>query len=274
MPDDLPTAFFEPDGDTMVGTGWTAGPWDARLMHFGPPAALLGRALRGVLPDDGVARRFVRCAYDILAPVPVAPLTTAARVERPGRRVTLLSAVLRGPDGADLAVARAWVLREEPQDLPVHTPEPPRPPGDPESLPDNAFFPSLGTPPHYGAAFQLRGPGGAFVTGVGDAIVWMRTEIPLVAGEPLDPLLRTLLVADSGNGVSAWMDPREWLFINPDLTVHLHRLPEGEWIALDARTVLHRDGIGQATTGLADGTGTFGHALQSLLVEPQRRQDA
>ena len=81
-------------------------------------------------------------------------------------------------------------------------------------------------------------------------------------------LARTLLVADSGNGVSAWLSPREWLFINPDLTVHLHRLPIGEWIALDASTVLTDDGIGQATTVLSDAVhGNFGHSLQSLLVE-------
>ena len=130
------------------------------------------------------------------------------------------------------------------------------------------FF--TGTPdgPAYGAAFELRSPDAGLAT-LGDKAVWFRTDVPLVAGEPLDPLARLLLVADSGNGVSAQMPPDEWLFVNTDLSVHLHRLPRGEWVALDARTVLHPDGIGQASAALADRDGVFGRSSQSLLVEPQ-----
>ena len=50
---------------------------------------------------------------------------------------------------------------------------------------------------------------------------------------------RAVAAADFGNGISRVLDWNEWLFINTDLTVHLHREPEGEWVgarrAHDAR---------------------------------------
>ena len=63
---------------------------------------------------------------------------------------------------------------------------------------------------------------GAFLE-LGPAVVWMRMRHPLVEGEEPTPLQRVLVAADSGNGVSAALDYRRYLFINTDLTVHLHR---------------------------------------------------
>ena len=59
----------------------------------------------------------------------------------------------------------------------------------------------------------------------GPATVWMRMRDALVAGEQPTPLQRVLVAADSGNGVSATLDWSRYLFINVDLSVHLHRLP-------------------------------------------------
>jgi hypothetical protein len=56
------------------------------------------------------------------------------------------------------------------------------------------------------------------------------------------------------------------VFVNTDLSVHLHRLPEGEWIALDSVTALSRDAAGLAHSTLHDAHGPVGHALQTLLV--------
>ena len=71
----------------------------------------------------------------------------------------------------------------------------------------------------------------------GPALVWMRMRQPLVEGEEPSPLQRVLVAADSGNGVSATLDWSRYLFINVDLSVHLHRMPEGEWVCLDAVTM-------------------------------------
>ena len=54
-------------------------------------------------------------------------------------------------------------------------------------------------------------------------------------------------VADSGNGLSSELDITGWQFINPELTVHLHRMAVGEWICLDAATAISAGGAGLAT---------------------------
>jgi hypothetical protein len=89
---------------------------------------------------------------------------------------------------------------------------------------------------------------------------------PLVAGEQPSPLQRVLVTADVGNGVSASLDYRRYLFINVDLTVHLERMPVGEWVCVDARTLPQPSGNGTAESVLSDESGRIGRALQTLLV--------
>ncbi len=77
---------------------------------------------------------------------------------------------------------------------------------------------------------------------------------------------RVLVAADCGNGVSATLDFRRYLFINPDLSVHLHRHPVGEWVCLDAETAVEPTGCGLAVSTLSDEHGPIGRGLQSLFV--------
>jgi len=104
---------------------------------------------------------------------------------------------------------------------------------------------------------------------LGPGRVWMRQRHPLLAGEPLTPLMRLAASADFGNGVSAVLPFERYLFINADLTIHLHRPPLGEWIGLDARTVLHGGGTGLAESVLHDERGSVGRAFQTLVVQPR-----
>ena len=73
----------------------------------------------------------------------------------------------------------------------------------------------------------------------GPGRVWMRLRHPILPGEPTTPLVRLVATADFGNGVSAELPFDKYLFINADLTIHLWRAPQGEWIGLDAHTLLH-----------------------------------
>ena len=82
-------------------------------------------------------------------------------------------------------------------------------------------------------------------------------------------MCRALLVADSGSGVSAVLDPARFLFINVDLTLVLQRDPVGEWLLLDAATSIGDHGTGLAETVLSDADGPCGRALQTLLVAPR-----
>jgi hypothetical protein len=206
-----------------------------------------------------------RITIEILRPIPLAPLTRAARVERPGRNVELASAALHDEAGAEIARAAAWRLRLD--EDPVTVAEDPPPPG-PEQGVEHPFF-QTGQAVGWHTAMDFRFVEGAF-TEPGPAVVWMRMRQPLVAGEPVSPLARVLVAADSGNGVSAALDYRRFLFVNTDLTVHLTRLPAGEWVSLDARTRPGTLGVGLAEAVLSDERGRFGRSAQTLLVRERR----
>ena len=69
----------------------------------------------------------------------------------------------------------------------------------------------------------------------GPATAWIRLRVPLVAGETTSGLVRVAAAADFGNGISWVLSRRDgYRFINPDLTIYLHRHPVGDWIALEA----------------------------------------
>jgi hypothetical protein len=104
---------------------------------------------------------------------------------------------------------------------------------------------------------------------LGPARVWMRLRHPLLPGEPLSSLARLAGTADFGNGVGAALPFERFLFINADLTIHLQRQPEGEWIGLDARTLLPSGGTGLAESVLHDVHGPVGRAFQTLVVQPR-----
>jgi len=106
----------------------------------------------------------------------------------------------------------------------------------------------------------------------GPATVWARMRYPLLPDEEPGPLERVLAIADSSSGVSGELDLREWHFINPELTVHLHREAAGEWICLDAQTTISAGGAGLGTSVLSDLDGPVGVCAQSLLIAPRNRR--
>ena len=239
----------------MLPSELTRGPWDPNAQHAGPPSALLGRAIELCEPREGM--RVGRVTIEILAPVPIAPLSVSARVVRPGRSVELLEAVLVGPDGVAMR-SRAWRLRVT--DITADWEQDERPPG-PEDATPLEFFATGEVGWH--TAMEIVFGRGKFLD-PGPATVWMRPRVALVEGEELTPLQRVMLAADGGNGVSAPLDLSDFIFINTDLTVHLLRPPAGEWVCLDS--VTHVDGVGMTDTALWDEHGRIGRAAQTLLV--------
>jgi hypothetical protein len=253
-------AFYEPDGEGYRATELTRGPWDPGSQHAGPPAALIAHAIEGL--EDAADFQVGRITFEILGAVPIGHLRPSARIARPGRRVQLIEATLEA-DGTEVMRAHAWRLRTAPVDIPEELLQRDVPPG-PELGRHREFFPT-GHDVGYHSAMEYRFLQGAYLE-PGPATVWMRMRHPLVEGVETTPLQRILTAADSGNGVSATLDYREYLFINVDLTVHLERMPAGEWVGLDAITLPQPNGVGTADTILFDETGRFGRALQTLLV--------
>jgi hypothetical protein len=265
-------AFYLPQSDTtFTSTAATAGPWDPAHQHAGPPSALIARALARHEPADG--QRLATVAVDILRPVPLEPLSVRVRTVRPGRLVTLLEAEVEA-GGQPVLRARGWRIARSSPALPPAAPAADAVPAVPASA-DGGFGGGDGRTwagahlDGYLTAMEWRFVTGGF-TSVGPAQAWARPRIPLVAGEETGGFERVMLVADSGNGISAELDPARWLFVNVDLTVTLYRQPAGEWVLLDAATVVGPDGVGLATSRLADTDGVVGRGAQTLVVTPHR----
>lgn len=256
-------AFYLDLGDgRFAASTLTTGPWDARAQHGGPPSALLARAVEQCEPREDLM--VGRMTVEILGPVPVGELHLRARVLRPGRSVELVEAVLSA-DGRDCARAAAWrVRRGDGVAVPSRAPVAAALPGEAAPAPVGA----PGWVEGYLQAMEWRSVAGGFDQ-PGPATVWVRMRHPLVDGEEPSPLIRVMIAADSGNGVSSELDIRQWHFINPELTVHLHREAVGEWVCLDARTTVSPGGVGLATSVLSDEQGPLGVGAQSLLVAPR-----
>jgi len=247
------------DGDWYLPTRFAGGPWSADAQHGGPPSALLAGAVERVEP----AGMFVaRITVELLRPVQMVPHRIEVDVLRPGKRVQLIGARLLSADG-EIARATALRIRQDPDITagePIHDTAPP---GPPESGAERAAF--EGFPHFFADALNVRYlAGGADLAG--PATAWIRLVIPLVEGEEPTPLQRVVVAADTGNGISSQLDFRRHVFINPDLTVYLHRELIGEWICLDSKTDLGQ-GTGLAQSALFDQQGLIGRSLQSLYVD-------
>jgi hypothetical protein len=279
------SAFYEQVSDgCFLSTPATMGPWSPDAQHGGPPSALAARAIELHEPDP--RQRLARVSVDILRPIPIGKLSLRTRTVRAGRRVALVEAVMEA-DGREVLHARGWRIERpagpvpEVKDGRAAEPVPSAGDGRPPEIfaTQHRGYLSMiewrfkepdfgdGTAPgrELAGPAAKRGP-----TGLETQVraTWTRPRIPLLAGEEPSPMARALLVGDSGSGVGAALPVSEFIFINVDLTVVLERDPEGEWLLLEASTVIGPDGTGLATTRLADPGGLFGRAMQTLLVAP------
>lgn len=265
--DDAAGSFYVRDGDRLIPTAWTRGPWSPDAQHAGPPAALLGRAVESL--DGPDAAIVARMTVELLRPVPLVPLSVRAEVVRPGRRVQLCRAALTDAGGREIAVATSWRIRrasDEEEVVPERALETTPFPGPVGLAAWDAYDPWSG--PSYFGAMEWRPVRGSFFE-LGPATVWMRARIALVEGEADSPLTRVLVAADSGNGISADLPIDRFAFVNTELSVHLLRMPAGAWVCLDSISRIEHDGVGLTETALWDVRGRVGAGAQSLVVSPR-----
>jgi len=253
-------AIFVPNGRHFVATELARGPWDPGSQHGGAPAALLMRAFENLPAASGL--QLARVTYEFLRPVPIGELVVEASVVRPGGRVQLLEASLATPDGLELVRARALQVRLA--DAPAEGLQDP-PPG-PETGHENNFQPPY-RPMFAPDAIEIRFVQGAF--GGGASTGWFRLAVPVVAGEEASALQRLAAAGDFGNGISSVLPWDTYVFINPDLTLYIEREPVGEWVCLQAQTLIPKGGVAIAESLLFDVEGRVGRATQALVVAPR-----
>lgn len=254
-------AFFTTtDGSWFTPTSHSRGPWSADNCHAGPPTGLIARAMQRAVP----AKRLTRVTVELTKPIPFAGFRVEADVGHEGKTVTTSSAMITDGDGVVRVRAFGLHLRASaPQDLPTTT----ETFGSPTEAATNDFpirETLHGLPAFNGDGVEVKYPPGHGPE-PGPTVAWMRT-VPLLADEEPSPFERICPLADCGNAFGRNAEPWEVSFVNPDLTVVLHRDPVGEWLGTSAVSRWEHDGIGMADALLFDELGPVGRAVQTLLV--------
>jgi hypothetical protein len=258
------SAFVRADGGAWRATELTRGPWNPEHQHAGPPIALVAREIARAAQPLGLTH-VARLTANLLRPIPIAELAVAVQTDYAGRNAAHFSAVLSS-GRKELARCTALVQREAdlalPEGLPGHPlPHAPRLPADsPAGQFPFASKERLG----YSDLVEARVAAGTLFGG--PCAIWFRLRHPLVAGEAPAPFERVAVAADSGNGISAILDYRKYLFVNSDLTINLLRQPAGEWICIEAQTLLGPQSGGLAEARIYDEQGLIGRSTQSLVI--------
>lgn len=253
-------AMFVPDGDgAVIATTLTQGPWHPNAQYGGTPAALLAWAVERV--PTLVPMRIVRLTVDMHRPVPLGRLEVDAEITREGKRLQLVLATIRDPQGTE--VARATALRFRVADGPDAPTDPELPPVEvpPMGLDreQQRRNPDLNG---FTAALQVRDGGDRR-----PATSWYRATRPVVAGEDPSPMVRLAWASDFTANSGNYLDLTRWSAINSDLTINLARAPQGEWTGVATRAWYAQDGTGHARAELFDELGFVGTCTASLLVD-------
>lgn len=245
---------------TFIATEHTASPWNADHQHAGPAVALMIRCAEALsLP---VTRPLTtQVAVDILSPIPRAAVAVTARVVKAGELAALVEAEMTVA-GMDQVVARmsAWRIRRTAGVLDAAM-------GPFQSAP----VPGEVSPPHemwghgYVDAMEWRVSEGDLAA-AGPTTVWARPRVHLIDDEPVRGVELIALLADAASGVSALADPRELVFLNTDLSLHVVREPQGQGVWMHAESFLSDDGVGMTSSVLGDESGSLATAQQALFV--------
>jgi hypothetical protein len=251
------------EAEWFTPTQHARGPWDPDACHAGPPTGLIVRAMERALPEF----RLTRITVDLTKPIPMAGFRIDVDVTRSGRTVGATRAAIVDSDGVVRVTATGFHIK------------PGREPLFPMTLDNSGFTtPKLGEaepgmfpvqmphgePGFSGSAVRVRYPPGEDRE-PGATTVWMNTD-PLLPGETPSPFQRICPLADCGNAFSRHVEPDEVAFVNPDLTIALHRDPVGEWLGSRSSSQWHPGGMGLADALLFDEHGPVGRALQTLLL--------
>jgi len=252
---------YRVEGSIAHAQACSAGPWDPSMQHGGAPASLIAWAVERMPVREPML--VVRMTFDLLRPIPVAPLEIKIDVQREGRKIQVLNVTLSN-DGVVCVRATVLRVRQAEMELPDEIIDEQVTLPGPEQGRDSKI--RFSTHEQFAAGVTLRSVRGTFGE-LGPGALWFRAHRQIIEGEPISPLMRAAMTGDFCNGVSSVLDFNEWTFINADLTISLARMPVGEWILLDAQTWLGDRGAGIAFAKLGDERGYFGRAIQSLIIE-------
>jgi acyl-coenzyme A thioesterase PaaI-like protein len=256
-------SVFNVDNQVVTASEYASGPWNPSLQHGGAAASIA--TWFAEREPTKTAMRIARVTVELCRPAPIGTFHAHSTIIRDGGKIQVCDVDLNS-GGTAFAKARFLKMRTHELALPDATQSDPLDLPMPEHCPAPSRPSALMDRKNFASAFSLRVASGKLWS-IGNAAVWFRFEQSMVNQEPVSPAMRAVMAADFGNGLSPQLPFDEWTYINADLTVHLVRLPVGEWILVNPQTALGPDGCGLATARLADVHGYFGSSAQNLVIE-------
>lgn len=271
MNQDVPGVYLPTsDPNTYESTPLANAGWYDEGQHGGALTALIVGHVEKV--PTLTPMEVSRVTVELFRIVPLVRLTIEASVVREGKKIQVVQAEVTNESGQLLAMAIVQRLRTADRpalDQAETILQLPQPATIPPRDPDTAWgVGPTGKTMFHRNAIEFREVYGGFDT-PGPGAIWLRMKTQIIAGEEPTPSQRAVVVADFCNGVSRGLDDT-WLFMNPDLTVHIGRYPAGEWVALEAVSHYSDLGRGVAAGTLWDTTGWIGRSAQTLFLETRQ----
>lgn len=264
IPEDrLPAYFWRDEQGRFVPNEVAAGLWAPNTISGRMVGGLFGHAL---VEEHGVpGYRLSRLNVDLFRSIPYAPLTVKTELVRAGGRIRVADARMEH-DGKLISRATAVFLRpsqEPPGELwhgervDVRAPDPNVPHPDMPPNPRVLGWPMLDD------AQPLVSTGGTEKVARGGR--WVRDRHAMVAGTPLTPLIRALMVGDM-TSPTVHRGTAGIHFINTDFTLVLTREPVGEVFGLLTLDQHSNDGISCGLAHLYDSAGLLGTCMTTALA--------
>lgn len=234
------------------------GAWNEHEQHMAPATGIICAELDRFMPRQDM--RIGRISLDILGLIPAGAFSVSTKVIRPGKTIELIESEMKS-QGKTCIVARTWrMMTQHSQSV--------------KGLED-AHADGPETAPIWEGIRQW--PGG-YIQSIearshqrraGKGIVWLRTQHDMVEDESTSDFVRLMGMVDTANGIVPRQDwPFRWGFPNLDLQIHMHRLPQGQWLGLETMQQYGEDGIGLSSSVLHDVHGPFGRSEQILTLRP------
>ncbi|HLK25485.1 MAG TPA: acyl-CoA thioesterase domain-containing protein [Caulobacteraceae bacterium] len=251
--------FFTRTSTGFQPTAASRGPWDPKSLHGRVIAGLLGYEIERTLNDPAFVP--ARLTVDMYRLPDLSAVEVTTRMVRDGGRLKVIDAEFFSA-GVSMARATCQLLRKT-ENPPGKVWEPPNwdaPPPDTLPEPDEA-----------------RGMGGMWATkpitgafgGTGKRELWMSEVRELIEGVPLTPFTRAALAADFASPFANAGD-QGLGYINSDITLYLHRLPESAWIGFQVVNHHATDGVAIGECFLYDERGPIGSSTVCALAQRRR----
>ena len=261
--------LFLHQGDHYLPTELAGSPWHPAMLHGGAPAALLAHCLQQSVANSALQPS--RLTIDLMRPVPKAPLAVSIRTIRNGKRIVLQEATLSS-GGVAVAMATGLFVQAGAVTVPDYAPVQSSTLPQPDTLTETSFREVL-------FAGNVDMPGGLHTTvslrpasqlcEQGQGKAWLFLPVKVVENHQNTPFMLAALVADFSNGVGQLSLGNNTGMINADITLQLYRLPVSEWIGLDARTLVHTNGVAMVQAQMFDTQGMVGQVMQSVIPTPE-----